>query len=492
MSVPEGVLIRFFIALLVGGRTFLRFTGLIKPQKKEIYNRFDSTYFVFWLPFLLVFSFLLLFLIDYRSGDILLAMLVQLLLTLFVFTLLMLFLTPLLRKQISASGCAALWGLQSIAVYYCLMAVFSKRWSCVTMLPLFTVRLSANFTRIALGIWAAGFVAVLGWKIISHLRFRRNLLRDAEPFSEREFALFLETRDLLFVRGAFEQRQNKLQFYHSSAVETPLSIGLFRKTTCFLLPRRDYSDEELKMVFRHEIIHLLHDDNRLKFSLTLLCAAGWFLPSLWNGMEKASEELELSCDELATGVMQEAERRQYAGLLLNTAGPAKGFTTCLSASASGLKYRLTRVLHPQRLAGGRLAAFLLTVMIVFFFGSVGFSIKAGTLGSEILSANGGAWKVTGIVTDLGYYPCKDQEAVKSYLEDLTITKPLWEMDRNVIGGAVIVKLYRDDGQKSDLRFTGDGTYLYVSDPEHSAANILYKIEGTANLDWLRSMAMKSD
>ena len=35
-------------------------------------------------------------------------------------------------------------------------------------------------------------------------------------------------------------------------------------------------------------------------------------------------------------------KRQYAGLLLKTAGDERGFTTCLSASAGALRYRLKR------------------------------------------------------------------------------------------------------------------------------------------------------
>ena len=45
---------------------------------------------------------------------------------------------------------------------------------------------------------------------------------------------------------------------------------------------------------------------------------------------------------------------RYSELILSTAGDERGFTTCLSASAKSLRYRLSRVMRPQK----RLPGFL--------------------------------------------------------------------------------------------------------------------------------------
>lgn len=41
-------------------------------------------------------------------------------------------------------------------------------------------------------------------------------------------------------------------------------------------------------------------------------------------------------------------RRQYAELLLQTAGDERGFTTCLSATAGALRYRLRNIMTPGK------------------------------------------------------------------------------------------------------------------------------------------------
>ena len=42
----------------------------------------------------------------------------------------------------------------------------------------------------------------------------------------------------------------------SDAVTTPLSIGLYNRTTRIVLPMRAYTQEELSLILRHEIIHI--------------------------------------------------------------------------------------------------------------------------------------------------------------------------------------------------------------------------------------------
>ncbi|MFR3289972.1 MAG: hypothetical protein ACLTSG_06665 [Lachnospiraceae bacterium] len=72
-------------------------------------------------------------------------------------------------------------------------------------------------------------------------------------------------------------------------------------------------------------------------------------------MSRSAEDLELSCDEAVLFGAPKDERRRYADLLLSTAGDARGFTTCLSATGRSLRYRLKNVMQPPMKAGGALA-----------------------------------------------------------------------------------------------------------------------------------------
>ena len=289
-------------------------------------------------------------------------------------SLLLLALTPLLRRRLSAVTCAELWTLPFLLAYP--VMYFTNRETSLEKYVLFepwlVLRISRRALWIIVAVWAAGFLCVLGWKLLSHVRFRRALLRGAYKTSEATRSEFLTVWWELCQTGTgFGWR---LRIYRSPAAGSPITVGLFRRTSCLVLPEREYTDEELRMIFRHELIHLLHRDSAAKFGLVFLCALGWFIPSLWLGMGRAAEDMELCCDEFATKVMREDERKTYASLLLSTAGTARGFTTCLSASASGLRYRLSRVLHPENRRVGYLITALLSVLFVFCYGAIGFVV----------------------------------------------------------------------------------------------------------------------
>ena len=302
-------------------------------------------------------------------------------------TLLLLVLTPLLRKIFSAEGCAMLWLIPGLSCFFCML--FS---SGNGMLPLRVLWLPRWSWLLIFGLWAAGFLGVLFWKIRSHLLFRKSLLRDAELAPEEEQAILSGVQKGLSFQKKYQGILPKL--YRSPAATAPLSVGLI--DPCLVLPCRDYSPDELRMIFWHELLHLYRGDNRTKLDLTIICAAGWFLPSLWLGMNKASEDLELCCDEIATEDYDETRRREYSALLLSNAGTSRGFTTCLSASASGLRYRMARILHRKKRLFGILPAGLMAAVIVLFFGVFNFAESVGTVKTEILDRDGGGWHVAAV------------------------------------------------------------------------------------------------
>ena len=54
----------------------------------------------------------------------------------------------------------------------------------------------------------------------------------------------------------------------------------------------------------------------------------------------------------------------YAELILSTAGDARGFSTCLSASARGLRYRLRSIVKPEKKRRGILLLSALSFLLV--------------------------------------------------------------------------------------------------------------------------------
>ena len=265
-----------------------------------------------------------------------LRLLVEVFLVIGVYYVLLLAVMPVLRKHFSARVCAMLWLLPDF------LYLLNNTNQLAVAHPL-VIHLPGKLVYVLFAVWAAGAVGVLGWKILSHLRFRRQVLKDTVPVTDEEtLAVWQAELARAWVKKA------KWKLVRSQSLTTPLSIGLFDRTTCVVLPARSYTPQELSLVLRHEIIHICRGDPSSKFFMVFCTAMCWFNPLMWVAMRKSADDFELSCDETVLLDEPQPVRREYAELLLSTAGDERGFTTCLSATASALRYRLKNVMAPGK------------------------------------------------------------------------------------------------------------------------------------------------
>ena len=86
---------------------------------------------------------------------------------------------------------------------------------------------------VLLAVWAVGAVGVMVWKIGSHLAFRRRILKNAVPVTTG--------RRCMSGSSSWNARGSENASGSScapDAVTTPLSIGLYNRTTRIVLPMR--------------------------------------------------------------------------------------------------------------------------------------------------------------------------------------------------------------------------------------------------------------
>ena len=282
-----------------------------------------------------------------------------------LYFVLLLLAQPFLRRHLRAGSCALLW----LTPNYLYLAMSSG----MVVPPRWVISLPQGLVEKLAGVWLAGALVVLGWKIFSHLRFRRWLLRGAEEVSDPAVLVVWQAE----VDRAREKKP-KFRLVTSPQASTPITIGLFSKSVRVVLPQRHYTPEELKLIFRHELVHIGREDAWNKFFLVFCTALCWFNPLMWLAMKKSSEDLELSCDEAVVVSLNEGERRRYADLILRTAGDGRGFTTCLSASASALRYRLKNIVRPARKHVGALFVGVVASLLFLACGQVGLAYGMGT------------------------------------------------------------------------------------------------------------------
>lgn len=316
---------------------------------------------------------------------------------------------PLLRRYISARACAVLWMLPNFlyVTQMSFMRLPRPRWVIEAPLALL---------QVLLVVWLAGFVAVMGWKIVSHLLFRARILHDAVPVTDSDVLAVWE-REVAFARC----RQPKFRLVVSPAVQTPLSVGLFGRAVRVVLPKRAYTPEELTLLFRHELVHIGREDAWNKFFLAFCAAMCWFYPLIWTAIKRSAEDLELSCDETVLLDADEETKRRYAGLLLKTAGEERGFTTCLSASARALRYRLKSVVSQKQKHSGALAVGLVFFLLCMSCGYVTLAYGEST-GAKVIYSAQPTERYTLRSIELGKYICTDEDALHCYLSGLRMER----------------------------------------------------------------------
>lgn len=353
-----------------------------------------------------------------------LRLLVEVFLVIGVYYVLLLAVMPVLRRHFSARVCAMLWLLPDF------LYLLNNTNQLAAEHPL-VIHLPGKLVYVLFAIWAAGAAGVLGWKVLSHLRFRRRVLKDAVSVTDEEtLAVWKAELARAWVK------KTKWKLVRSQSLTTPLSIGLFDRTTCVVLPARSYTPQELSLVLRHEIIHICRGDPSSKFFMAFCTAMCWFNPLMWVAMRKSADDFELSCDETVLLDEPQSVRREYAELLLNTASDERGFTTCLSATASALRYRLKNIMAPGKKHTGALLVGLTFLLLTLCAGHVALAYDAQPGAARIFDGRPpedfslryvDVWNDDrGSGTDFG---CTDEAALRDYLAALQLETYTEALDR---------------------------------------------------------------
>ena len=416
------------------------------------------------------------FLFPQSLGATLLSDLCGLLLTASLYYILLAAALPLFRRYFSARACAALWLLPSLLNFLIVGIPLRQR-------PLVVLDVPERLLPPILVLWLTVAAVLLVWSILSHLRFRRHLLKDAVRVEDPAVLA-------VWAQVCKDARRKKQPILcRSPRTGTPLSIGLFARTTRVVLPEKDYAPEDLALVLKHELVHIMRQDSRTKLFLTLVRALCWFNPLMWLAMRKSSDDMELSCDETVLDGADEEQRRRYARLLLHTAGDQRGFTTCLSASASALRYRMRAVTAPSRRYVGGLLAGAMVLLLFVLSGTAAFSARHGTMEELTMPQGAETYRLNAVydLTHNRYFDEPDTEAVLDYLADLPLRQisgqyvlapsaRSWEPE----GSYLEFRIYNDDGLRY-FKLSGEGLHICREHYQDSPLDESYLVD--AEIDW---------
>ena len=212
--------------------------------------------------------------------------------------------------------------------------------------------------QIVFALWLAGASISLLRTAASTYQLKKLLKRWEKAPSEGTVKFYAETAG-----------ENRPPLVICPALETPMAVGLF--DTKIYLPHEEYGEQELEMIFCHELIHWRRKDISYKFLLVMARSIHWFNPLVWFMAKRANRDLEISCDGEAVKEKDMAYRKAYSLMILQEAerGIQKqaALTTCFTDGKKALQERLVEILNGEKRKRG-LALIAMTLILALSCG----------------------------------------------------------------------------------------------------------------------------
>ncbi|MBQ8525659.1 MAG: M56 family metallopeptidase [Clostridia bacterium] len=149
-------------------------------------------------------------------------------------------------------------------------------------------------------IWLAGVCIYLITIVSSYIiyifrRRRRALALSHNPVFDR-------------VKNELKIKRN-IRIRMSPEVGSPMLVGVLFPVV--YIPCREISDENMRMVFLHELTHYKRKDLAFKWLSLFVNAVHWFNPLVYLLSANISEACEISCDMAVTKNMSDEEQKSY-------------------------------------------------------------------------------------------------------------------------------------------------------------------------------------
>lgn len=248
----------------------------------------------------------------------------------------------------------------------------------------FSLSIDWRSPKLWLSVWALGAVISMGITVFSYIKFSFGLKRDLmEPDS--------------FTKAVYASIPGrKPALYFSDSARTPMMLGILKPK--IVLPRREYNEELLLNILRHELTHYRRFDMLYKWATTAILALHWFNPIAWFIRRELNRACEMSCDEMLLRSMDKSEKQSYGNTLLlmaaSSALPSAVVATSFATEKRNLKERLEQIMNYKK-SGTRLLATVLAVTLLTGCGVVAgpVSKKAGEAQADAPKVEGNAVKV---------------------------------------------------------------------------------------------------
>jgi len=218
-----------------------------------------------------------------------------------------------------------------------------------------------SYATLLAHLWLIGTTAGLCYFIVCSVSFYRKYNKSLHRLSD--------TTMLKKVNEIQEELigQKRLEVYESSAISSPMLIGLLHTKLVFPTSQKQWQDKELEYIVSHELWHYRNRDLLWKLLLVLVWCLNWWNPFVLLMKRKCFFYMELACDEGVLKEVQEINRGDYAEMLLRFAGkrnPVSAFSTNFGSGKKRMKQRLDYALWTHKHKKGTVTISLICLLVI--------------------------------------------------------------------------------------------------------------------------------
>lgn len=321
-------------------------------------------------------------------------------------------------------------------------------------------------------VWCLGEIAFISAHMLSYLHYRKRLMRQGMPIEDEEIAgLLSELKNELGIKGG-------ISLWKYSRAASPMLMGFFKPV--IVLPKEDYSRDELFFILKHELVHYKRHDIWLKLLLVVAKGIHWFNPVVWMMQREAVIDMEMSCDERVIKNAGYDVKKAYTETLLSTIHRQYAGQTLLSTQFKGgkqiMKKRFKNILFGGKKRNGLLLFTGIAVM------TMGLGMLVGCSVGEPL-ANKAADAIDSIPVDGGTADKGDEQPAVSDIKGENDVLP--EDTSSDAAPEKVTIMVSKEGELQTVPatlFVGDGYSIYIPD---EGWRLFGPEDGTASYDFTK-------
>ena len=217
---------------------------------------------------------------------------------------------------------------------------------------------SITIMEVLAAVWLAGTILFLLWQTLSYLHFLRQVHRWKRPVKDEQVLQLAQK-----VRRE-EGIRREIPVFVCSRISSPMVIGLFRPT--LFLPQEDYGQRALYFIVKHEMGHIRRRDIWYKLVLMLANALHWFNPLVWLMSRQAGRDVEFVCDDEVIRGLDLEGKGFYGDTILEIVRKgekAPVFSTYFSGGVRSIRDRLRNLFDQKNKRKGALALGLMVLLV---------------------------------------------------------------------------------------------------------------------------------